>query len=66
MMAKQENAVNFFQDVRNEAEKITWPSRRELAISTLMVVIMVIAASLFFLGADAVLKWVVDRILFGI
>ena len=65
-MAKQENAVNFFQDVRNEAEKITWPSRRELAISTLMVVIMVIAASLFFLGADAVLKWVVDRILFGI
>ena len=65
-MAKQENAVNFFQDVRNEAEKVTWPSRRELAISTLMVVIMVIAASLFFLGADAVLKWVVDRILFGI
>ena len=65
-MAKQENAVNYFQDVRNEAEKVTWPSRRELAISTLMVVIMVIAASLFFLGADAVLKWVVDRILFGI
>jgi len=31
-----------------------------------MVVIMVIAASLFFLGADAVLKMVVDRILFGI
>jgi preprotein translocase subunit SecE len=65
-MAKQENAVTFFQDVRDEARKVTWPSRRELGISTMMVVIMVIAASLFFLGADAVLKMVVDKILFGI
>jgi len=65
-MAKQENAVTFFQDVRDEAEKVTWPSRRELGISTVMVVIMVVAASLFFLGADAVLKAVVDKVLFGL
>jgi len=65
-MAKQENAVTFFQDVRNEATKVTWPSRRELGISTLMVMIMVVAASFFFLGADAVLKMIVDKLLFGI
>ena len=65
-MAKDENAVTFFQDVRDEAGKVTWPTQRELTVSTIMVVIMVIAASLFFLGADAVLKMVVDRILFGI
>ncbi len=65
-MAKQENALTFIRDVRDEAEKVTWPSRRELGISTVMVVIMVIAASLFFLGADAVLKWIIDRFLFGI
>lgn len=65
-MAKQENAVTFFQDVRDEATKVTWPSRRELGISTLMVMIMVVAASLFFLGADAVLKMIVDKLLFGI
>ena len=62
-MAKKENLVTFFQDVRDEAEKVTWPSRRELGISTVMVVIMVIAASGFFLGADAVLKLVVNRLL---
>jgi preprotein translocase subunit SecE len=65
-MAKQENAVTFFQDVRDEATKVTWPSRRELGISTLMVMIMVVAASFFFLGADAVLKMIVDKLLFGI
>jgi preprotein translocase subunit SecE len=65
-MAKDENAVSFIQDVRDEARKVTWPTQRELGVSTVMVVIMVIAASLFFLGADAVLKALVDRVLFGI
>ena len=65
-MAKDENAVTFFQDVREEASKVVWPTRRELVISTLMVVIMVFAASIFFMGVDAVLKWAVEHVLFGI
>ena len=65
-MAKNENAVSFIQDVRDEANKIAWPSRRELVVSTIMVVIMVVAASFFFLAADAVLKWGVEKVLFGI
>jgi len=65
-MAKNENAVTFFQDVRDEAGKVVWPSRRELGISTLFVIAMVIMASLFFMGVDAVLKWVVEHLLFGI
>ena len=65
-MAKQENALTFIQDVRDETKKITWPSRRELTISTIMVLIMVVAASIFFLGADALLKMVVERLLLGI
>ena len=65
-MAKNENAVSFIQDVRDEANKIVWPSRRELVVSTIMVVIMVVAASMFFLSVDAVLKWGVEKVLFGI
>ena len=65
-MAKSENAITFIQDVRDETKKVTWPSRRELTISTVMVLIMVVAASAFFLGADAVLKMVVERLLLGI
>ena len=65
-MAKNGNLVTYFQDVRDEVNKITWPSRRELAVSTIMVVIMVVAASVFFLGVDAVLKMGVEKLLFGI
>lgn len=63
-MAKP-NPVEFLQEVRDEARKITWPSRRELMVSTIMVFIMVVVASIFFLGVDAVLKYVVDGVLFG-
>ena len=65
-MAKNDNLVTFFQDVRDETNKITWPSRRELGVSTVMVVIMVVAASVFFLGVDAVLKMGIEKLLFGI
>jgi preprotein translocase subunit SecE len=63
-MAKP-NPVEFFQEVRDEARKVTWPTRQELVVSTIMVFIMVVVASLFFLGVDAVLKYVVDGVLFG-
>jgi preprotein translocase subunit SecE len=59
------NPVEFLQEVRDESRKVTWPSRRELVISTIMVLIMVVVASLFFLGVDAILKYVVDGVLFG-
>ena len=59
------NPVEFLQEVRDESRKVTWPSRRELVVSTIMVLIMVVVASLFFLGVDAILKYVVDRLLFG-
>ena len=64
-MAKS-NPVEFLREVREEGRKITWPTRRELGISTVMVLVMVVAASLFFLGVDAILKWDVDGELFGV
>jgi preprotein translocase subunit SecE len=63
-MAKT-NPVEFLQEVRDESRKVTWPSRRELVVSTIMVFIMVVVASLFFLGVDAILKYVIDGVLFG-
>jgi preprotein translocase subunit SecE len=63
-MAKT-NPVEFLQEVRDESRKVSWPSRRELVVSTIMVMIMVVVASLFFLGVDAILKFVVDGVLFG-
>jgi len=59
------NPFEFLQQVREEANKITWPSRRETLITTVMVLIMVALACVFFLIVDTVLKWGIERVLFG-
>jgi preprotein translocase subunit SecE len=63
-MAKT-NPLEFLQEVRQEARKITWPTRKETMITTVMVLIMVVLASAFFLVVDAILKWGVEKMLFG-
>ena len=42
----------FLQEVRVEADKVTWPTRRETLITTLMVFVMVAVSSVLFLVAD--------------
>jgi preprotein translocase subunit SecE len=58
------NPLEFLQQVREEANKITWPTRRETVTSTIMVLIMVVAASVFFFAVDVVLERAV-KLLFG-
>ena len=53
----------FMQEVRAEAQKVTWPSRRETAITTAMVFVMVAIASIFFLVADQLIRIVVTFVL---
>jgi preprotein translocase subunit SecE len=57
------NPLEYLQQVRQEAAKVTWPTRRETMITTIMVMIMVALSSVFFLVVDAGLKWVVERLL---
>ncbi len=53
----------FLQVVRTEAQKVTWPTRRETAITTAMVFVMVAIASIFFLIADQIMRLVVTLVL---
>jgi preprotein translocase subunit SecE len=53
----------FMQEVRVETDKVSWPTRRETMITTLMVFIMVAIASVFFLVADQVIRIFVTFIL---
>jgi preprotein translocase subunit SecE len=53
----------FLQEVRAEADKVTWPSRRETMITTVMVFIMVAIASVFFLVADQIIRILVTFVL---
>ncbi|MDR6287539.1 MULTISPECIES: preprotein translocase subunit SecE [Inquilinus] len=50
-MAKT-SPVQFFRQVRQETAKVTWPTRKETAITTGMVFVFVIIMSLFFLLVD--------------
>lgn len=62
-MASKTNPFTFFQQVRSEVSKVTWPSRRETLISTAMVFVMVLIAALFFLAIDQILGWGVGLLL---
>ena len=57
------NPFKFLQEVRAEAQKVTWPTRRETAITTAMVFVMVGVASVFFLVADQIMRLVVTFLL---
>ena len=61
-MAKT-NPFEFFQQVREEGNKVSWPSRRETMISTAMVFVMVAVASIFFLVADQFIRIAVTFVL---
>jgi preprotein translocase subunit SecE len=51
------------QEVRTETAKVTWPSRRETAITTAMVFVMVAIASVFFLVADQIIRFLITLVL---
>jgi len=57
------NPFQFLQEVRQEVSKVTWPTWKEVWITTIMVLIMVAAASLFFTLADLSLGWLVQFVL---
>ena len=60
-MAK--SPFKFLQEVRAETEKVTWPTRRETAITTAMVFILAAVAAVFFLIADQIIRFGVTFIL---
>jgi len=46
----------FLQEVRTETAKVTWPTRRETMITTMMVFVMVALASIFFFLSDQIIR----------
>jgi len=53
----------FLQEVRSETAKVTWPTRRETTITTIMVFIMVALSSVFFFVADQLIRVVITFLL---
>ena len=57
------NPLKFVQEVRDETTKVTWPTRNETLVTTVMVFILVFLASVFFFVADQILNWIVSFLL---
>jgi preprotein translocase subunit SecE len=57
------NPIEFINEVRHEVSKVTWPTPREVWVTTVLVGIMVAVASVFFLIADQVLGTFVKMLL---
>ena len=57
------NPFQFIEEVRQETSKVTWPTWKEVWITTIMVLIMVALTSTFFLLADVVISRVIRLVL---
>ena len=57
------NPLRFLQEVRKEGGKVTWPSSRETLTGSIMVVIMVAIASVFFLIIDQIFSFGLDKVI---
>lgn len=55
--------IQFLRQVKQEAKKVTWPSRKEVVPSCIMVIMLVSVATAFFFVVDMILGWGVDKIL---
>ncbi len=57
--------LQFFRQVKQEVKKVTWPTRKEVSQSLVMVLIIVAIAATFFFLVDQVLGWIV-KIVFSL
>ncbi|MFZ4761589.1 MAG: preprotein translocase subunit SecE [Alphaproteobacteria bacterium] len=57
--------VEFSQQVRREIKRISWPTRREAMMTTVMVFVMVTVMSIFLFLADQVIAWLI-RLMLGL
>jgi len=61
-MAKT-NPTQFFREVRQEVSRVTWPTRKETAVTTGMVLVMVFISALFFFLIDQIFSQIVRFVL---
>ena len=57
------NPLKFIQSVKQEAYRVTWPTRKDVMVGTLMVFVLATIAAIFFLLLDQIYKFLLDIIL---
>jgi preprotein translocase subunit SecE len=57
------NPLQFIQQVRAETAKVVWPTRREVGLTTVMVMVMATLFATFFFLVDLVIRFALEQIL---
>ena len=57
------NPLKFIQSVKQEAFRVTWPSKKEVMLGSFMVFVLASLAAIFFLLLDQIYKFLLDIIL---
>jgi preprotein translocase subunit SecE len=57
------NPLTFIQEVRQEVSKVTWPTWKEVWVTTAMVLVMVALTAIFFVVADQIILHVIQFVL---
>jgi len=55
--------LDFMRQVRQEIGKVTWPTRKETMVTSIMVIILSVIAAIFFLAADGLISFIIGHIL---
>jgi len=55
--------VTFAQETAREISKVTWPSQREVTMTTIMIIAMALLAGFFFFMVDTGIGFAVSKIL---
>ena len=57
------NPLKFIQSVKQEAFKVTWPTRKDVLVGSLMVFALASVAAIFFLLLDQIYRFLLSIIL---
>ena len=57
------NPFKFIQSVKQEAFRVTWPTKKDVMLGSLMVFVLATIASIFFLLLDQIDRFLLDIIL---
>ena len=63
MENKKTSPALFVRQVRQELQKVTWPSRRDTLISSLIVILLIFLFSIFFLLSDQIWSFSIKKII---
>ena len=60
---KKTNPAQFVRQVRQEMQKVTWPERKDVFISSAIVIVLIFLFSLFFLLTDQIWSFTIKKII---